>query len=397
MHGLKAIPRGIWALGLVSMFMDISSEMIHGLLPVFLVSVLGARAVSIGLIEGIGEGIALVARVFSGALSDWLGKRKALVVAGYLLGTLTKPLFAIATGIGLVLTARSLDRLGKGLRGAPRDALVGDMAPPKFRGTAYGLRQSLDSFGAVMGPLLAIALMSATMNDFRSVFWFAIIPGIIAVAILVLVVQEPAHPSDKPVKLPVRRSEIPVLGAAYWTVVAIGAVFTLARFSEAFLLLRAESVGLAHGMVPIILVTMSLVYALGAYPAGRLSDYIGRSKLLCAGLVTLIVSNLLLAKATNVLEVVFGAALWGLHMALTQGLFAALVADTARQEFRGTAFGVYGLASGIAIFIASVFAGWLWDQYGAPATFLAGAAFSLLALVGLLILRWYSPIKFKLS
>jgi MFS family permease len=381
------LPRGIWALGLVSAFMDISSEMIHGLLPAFLVTVIGASATSVGLIEGAGEGFALITRVFSGYLSDRLERRKGLIVSGYLLGTLTKPLFALAGGVGLVFGARLLDRFGKGLRGAPRDALIADLAPAHQWGAAYGLRQALDSVGAFVGPLLAVAIMALTADDFRTVFWLAGLPGAVAVAILVLGVREPAGRTAKPVRAPVNATDLRRLDRAYWLVLGVGIVFSMARFSEAFLLLRAEAAGLAPGLVPLVLVIISLVYALGAYPVGLLSDRLGRLRLLGAGLAFLILADLILAAATGVWQVAAGAALWGLHLAFTQGLFSALVADTSSVSVRGTAFGVYGLVTGVAVLLASVLAGWLWDHYGAPATFLTGALFSLLALAGFEILR----------
>jgi MFS family permease len=381
------LPRGIWALGLVSAFMDIASEMIHGLLPVFLVAVLGASATAVGLIEGAGEGLALITRVFSGYLSDRLARRKGLIVSGYLLGTLTKPLFALAGGPGLVFAARLLDRFGKGLRGAPRDALIAELAPAHQWGAAYGLRQALDSVGAFAGPLLAVAIMALTADDYRTVFWLAGLPGVVAVAILVLGVREPAAHAAKPARPPINAADLRRMGRAYWLVISTGVVFALARFSEAFVLLRAEAVGLAPGRIPFVLVVISLVYALGAYPAGWLSDRIGRLRLLGAGLVFLILADLLLAAAAGIRLVLAGAALWGLHLAFTQGLFAALVADASTDEVRGTAFGVYGLATGVAVLLASVLAGGLWDCFGAPATFLVGAVFSLLALVGFGILQ----------
>jgi MFS family permease len=376
------LPRGIWALGLVSAFMDIASEMIHGLLPVFLVTVLGASATGVGLIEGAGEGLALITRVFSGYLSDRLARRKGLIVSGYLLGTLSKPLFALAGGPGLVFAARLLDRFGKGLRGAPRDALIADLAPAHQWGAAYGLRQALDSVGAFAGPLLAVAIMALTADDYRTVFWAAGLPGVVAVAILLLGVREPAVHAANPARPPINVADLHRMGRAYWLLIGTGVVFALARFSEAFLLLRAEAVGLAPGRVPFVLVIISLVYALGAYPAGYLSDRIGRLRLLGAGLVFLVLADLLLAAAAGIWLVGVGAALWGLHLAFTQGLFAALVADTSTAEVRGTAFGVYGLLTGVAVLLASVVAGGLWDRFGAPATFLAGALFSALALAG---------------
>lgn len=380
-----AIPSGVWALGMVSLFMDVSSEIIHGLLPVFLVTVIGANVETVGFIEGLGEAVALIVRVFSGALSDRLPRRKPLIVAGYLLGTLSKPLFALAHGTGLVITARVSDRIGKGLRGAPRDALVADLSPAAIRGAAYGLRQTLDSLGAFIGPLLGIILMFVLNNAYRSVFWLALIPGFIAVSILILFVREPAahHAVSRPRRL--LFSEIGSLSPQFWAILAIGVVFTMARFSEAFLLLRAEKLGLAPHWIPGILLTMSLFYALTAYPAGRLSDRVGRIRLLFIGLIFLILADVILALAGHVVWVVVGAAIWGIHMGFSQGLFSALVADTSSTGLRGTAFGIYGLATGLAILFASVFAGWLWDLHGPRATFYAGAVFAGLTFMGLLV------------
>jgi MFS family permease len=381
------LPRGIWALGLVSAFMDIASEMIHGLLPAFVVTVIGANATSLGLVEGAGEGLALITRVFSGYLSDRLQRRKGLIVAGYLLGALSKPLFAVAGSLGLVFAARALDRFGKGLRGAPRDALIADLAPLHQWGSAYGLRQALDSLGAVIGPLLAIAIMTVTADSYRAVFWLAGLPGAVAVTILALGVHEPAGRTYAPARLPINAGDMRRLKRAYWRVLAVGVVFSLARFSEGFLMLRAGTAGFSPAFVPVVLVILSLVYALAAYPAGRLSDRIGRMRLLVAGLISLIIADLILAGATGPARVAAGAALWGLHLAFTQGVFSALIADTSAAAVRGTAFGVYGLVTGIAVLLASVVAGWLWDRLGAPATFLAGALFSLLALSGLVALH----------
>jgi len=383
----QTLPKAIWALGFVSLFMDISSEIIHSLLPLFLVSVLGASLTTVGVIEGLGEGLALVVRVLSGSLSDKLGRRKILLVAGYLMGTLSKPLFALAQGAGLVAGARSLDRIGKGLRGAPRDALVADMTPESQRGAAYGLRQSLDSVGAFVGPVLAIVLMLLLAGNFRLVFWIAVIPGLVAVLLLIVFVKEPTSTHSHKEQSQLNPTEIPALGRAFWLIIITGIVFTLARFSEAFLLLRAQDVGLANKWVPAILAILSLFYALGAYPAGRLSDRIGRSYLLNIGLILLLVSHITLATAHHFIQVIAGAALWGLHMAFTQGIFAALIADVSLQKRRGTAFGLFGLASGIAVLLASVIAGLLWDHYGPAMTFYAGALFTLLTFVGYSILR----------
>jgi MFS family permease len=384
---LRDVPRTVWALGIVSMFMDVSSEMIHSVLPLFLTSVLGASAVFVGLIEGVAEAIALISRTLSGPLSDWLGKRKALAMAGYGLATLTKPLFAMANSIGLVFTARFLDRIGKGIRGAPRDALVADVTPPEIRGAAFGLRQSLDTVGALLGPLLAVVIMVATAASYRAVFWISVVPAILAVVILAVAVHERTDRPAGSQRRFVRYRDVLSLGPAYWMVVVFGFVFTLARFSEAFLLLRAGSVGVTASMIPFMMVLMNLVYSLTAYPVGRLSDRLGRTGLVAVGLVVLILADLVLASAVNAWHVAAGVGLWGLHLGLTQGLLSTMVADAAREDVRGTAFSLFSLAGGLAMLVASVTAGWLWEAFGAPATFFAGAAFAAAALTAYLSLR----------
>ena len=381
------IPRSIWALGCVSLLMDVSSEMIHSLLPVFMVTSLGASALVVGVIEGAAEATALIVKVFSGAISDYWGKRKPLAVLGYGLGAASKPLFALASTAGIVMGARVIDRIGKGIRGAPRDALVADLAPPEIRGAAFGLRQSLDSIGAFLGPLIAIALMLLWANDFRAVFWVAVIPGVLAVALLVLGVQEPERANGPRRVNPITRDNLARLSRAYWSVVGIGAVFTLARFSEAFLILRATEGGLPIAYTPLVLVGMNIVFALAAYPFGKLADTTSHVGLLAAGLAVLICADLALAYSTHWPWVWAGISLWGLHMAMTQGLLAAMIADTAPEDLRGTAYGFFNLVSGIAMLVASVLAGLLWDQLGASFTFIAGAGFSAVALIGLLAVR----------
>jgi MFS family permease len=382
---VQGLPVGIWVLGFVSLLMDISSEMIHSLLPLFMVTTLGTSVLMVGLIEGLAESTALIVKMFSGVLSDYLGRRKLLAVIGYGLGTLSKPLFAVASSSGLVLTARLLDRTGKGIRGAPRDALVADIAPPEVRGAAFGLRQSLDTVGAVLGPLLAVGLMLLWANDFRAVFWVALIPGLMAVALLVFGVHEPARhdPGEKRVN-PIQRSNLKYLGRPYWTVVIIGSVFTLARFSEAFLVLRAQQSGVALALVPLVMVGMNLFYSISAYPFGKLSDRSSHKTLLALGLVVLIAADLVLAIDGHWSVVLAGVALWGIHMGMTQGLLAAMVSNTVPAHLRGTAFGFFHLASGLAMLVASVVAGLLWDRLGASWTFYAGAMISALALLCLL-------------
>ncbi|WP_245488588.1 MFS transporter [Mesorhizobium sp. Pch-S] len=384
----RHLPAGVWALGFVSMFMDISSEMIHALLPVYMVAVLGTSSLTVGIIEGIAEATASITKVFSGALSDWLGKRKMLAALGYGLAAVTKPIFPLAPSIGWLVAARFIDRIGKGIRGAPRDALIADITPPEQRGAGFGLRQSLDTIGAFVGPLLAIALMWATADHFQAVFWIAVIPAFVAVFLIVFAVKEPARPTgQRKVRMPLRCSELRFLSATFWLVVTVATVFTLARFSEAFLILRAQSIGLSLALVPIVLVVMNLAYSLSAYPVGVLADRVSRPMLLAVGLLLLVVADLVLALVPDMAGLLIGVVLWGLHMGFTQGLLATLIADAAPAELRGTAFGVFNLITGIALLVASVVAGFLWDQIGPQATFLAGAAFALVTLAGLLCFR----------
>ena len=368
------------------MFMDISSEMIHALLPIYLVTVLGTSALTVGFIEGIAEATAAITKIFSGVLSDWLGKRKLLVAIGYGLAAFTKPIFPLATSVSWLIAARFIDRVGKGIRGAPRDALVADITPLHLRGASFGLRQSLDTIGAFLGPLAAIGLMLLTADSFTTVFWIAVIPAFIALGLLLIGVEEPTkHIDDKP-KLSLRLADAKRLTGSYWAVVVVATVLTLARFSEAFLVLRSQNAGLPIAFVPIIMVVMNIVYALAAYPAGALSDRLGRFGLLLLGIGFLIVADIVLAMGTSIPLLFLGVVFWGLHMGFTQGLLSTLVADTAPVKLRGTAFGIFNFAGGIAMLAASIIAGGLWDMYGPAATFLTGAVFTAIALVGLLIM-----------
>lgn len=392
---LRQIPSGVWVLGFVSLLMDVSSEMIHSLLPLFMVTTLGTGVFAVGIIEGLAESTALIVKVFSGVLSDYLGKRKALALFGYALGTLTKPLFAMAPGIGMVLTARLLDRVGKGVRGAPRDALVADITPAHLRGAAFGLRQALDTVGAFMGPLLAVGLMLLWANDFRKIFWIAVIPGVLAVALLLFGVQEPESVIVKKRTNPISRENLKRLSAAYWWVVAIGAIFTLARFSEAFLVLRGQQAGIPIALVPLVMVAMNVVYAASAYPFGKLADKIPYTRLLALGLLVLIAADLVLANSHHWSVLLAGLTLWGIHMGMTQGLLAAMVADTAPADLRGTAYGFFNLMSGVAMLVASGLAGLLWDNFGAAVTFYSGAVFCVLALAGLAWQVFYHKESFE--
>jgi MFS family permease len=379
----REIPAGVWVLGFVSLLMDLSSEMIHALLPVYLVSVLGTSMLTVGLIEGVAEATASIVKIFSGALSDRLGNRKILTALGYGLAALTKPVFPLAPSVAWLIAARFIDRVGKGIRGAPRDALIADITPSHMRGASFGLRQSLDTIGAFLGPLLAIVLMWATRERFVFVFWIAVIPALLSFLLTVFAVREPERPAGlRPISVPLTWGELGRLGAAYWWVVAIATAFTLARFSEAFLILRAQSVGLPLTLVPVVLVVMNIAYAISAYPAGALSDATSRTMMLIIGLFALVAADIVLAFAHGIVAVAVGTAFWGLHMGFTQGLFAALVADTAPNELRGTSYGVFNVITGVALLLASVIAGYLWDLVGPQGTFLSGAAFAALTMVG---------------
>jgi MFS family permease len=377
----STLPRAVWLLGFTSFFMDVSSEMIHGLLPVFLTGVLGVTAISVGWIEGVSEGAASSVKVLSGVASDRFRNRKVLATLGYGLSALTKPIFALAGSVGWVFAARLTDRVGKGIRGAPRDALVADVVATEMRGAAYGLRQSLDTLGAFLGPLLAVALMAASGGAFRLVFAIAALPALAAVAILAFGVKEPArNPGETEAPAALRAADLRGLRARYWAVVLAAIALTLPRFSEAFLVLRAENVGIPIGLLPLVLCTMNMVYAGSAYPAGRLSDRIGRRTLLGAGCALLALGQGVLAVGTEPWSIVAGAALWGLHLGVTQGLFAALVADATPPALRATGFGVFHLAVGLATLASSVGAGWLYEVHGAAAPFAVGSALSVLAL-----------------
>lgn len=378
------LPRSIWALGFVSMFMDISSEMIHALLPIYLVTVLGTSTVTVGFIEGIAEATANITKIFSGALSDWLGKRKLLTTLGYGLAAFTRPVFPLAATVGWIVAVRFIDRIGKGVRDAHRDALVADTVPAELRGASFGLRQALDTVGAFVGPLAAIVLMTLSAGNFRLVFWIAIVPSFIALAVMIFGVREPVR-READARPRLRFTDAWRLSGRFWAIAAIATILTLARFSDAFLILRSQNVGLAVALAPVVMVLMNIVYALAAYPAGALSDRAGRYGLLAVGIGCLIVADIILALGATIALVMTGVVFWGLHMALTQGIFASLVADTAPEGLRGTAFGIFNFAGSIAMLAASILAGGFWDAFGPTATFLAGAGFAAIALAGLLL------------
>ena len=389
---IRRVPRTVVALGFVSLFMDISSEIIHSLLPVFLVAMLGASALSVGFIEGVTEAASQITKLFAGAISDWIGKRKPLILAGYGLAALTKPLFPIASGVGVVMVARFLDRIGKGIRGAPRDALIGDVTHVELRGTAFGLRQAMDTVGAFIGPLLAMLLMAASNDNFRLVFWVAVLPAIIAVLLVLYAVQEQNKPHEAERRpFPMQRTELARLDVAYWWLIGVATSLTFGRFSEAFLLLAAKQVGLVIALIPGVLVIMNVVYAASAYPFGRLADLVSRRMLLTLGAIFLIAADIVLAMAATVWQVAAGVVLWGLHMGATQGLLSTLVVDAAPADLRGTALGMFNLITGVALLVASVLAGFLWTAFGPAATFIGGGIFAGIALFGML--SWQTDSK----
>jgi MFS family permease len=385
---LGAIPVGIWTLGFVSLLMDISSEMINALLPSYLVTVLGASMLEVGIIEGIAEATASITKLFSGVLSDSLGRRKLLAATGYGLAAFAKLVFPLAASLNWLIAARFIDRVGKGIRGAPRDALIADLSPAELRGASFGLRQSLDTVGAFIGPLLAIMLMWLLADNIRAVFWFAVVPAFLSLFLITYGVSDPRHSASQGIiRVPLEVQEIGQLGARFWALIAVATLFTLARFSEAFLILRAQSEGLALALVPAVLVVMNLFYALAAYPAGVLSDNGSRTGVLRIGVILLVAADLVLALAPGLLGVMVGITFWGLHLGFSQGLLAALVADTSPPRLRGTAFGICNLITGVTLLAASILAGKLWESFGAQATFFLGAAFAAFAFLGLSLLR----------
>lgn len=384
---LKKIPKSVWALGFVSLFMDVSSELIHSLLPIFLVSSMGASLTFVGLVEGVGESTALIVKIFSGSLSDLLQRRKIFVVTGYTLSALTKPLFPLAASLSMVFTARILDRIGKGIRDAPRDALISDLVSEDNRGASFGLRQTLDTIGAIVGPLLAIVLMIWFASNIRLVFWVAVIPATIAVVLVMFTIAE-----SKDVKVAAKNPKITLyvkgiesIGYRYWILIAIGAFLTLARFSEAFLVLKTKAVGMPLNWIPIIMIIMNIAFVFSALPSGIISDISGRSRILIIGILLLGLSCLLLAQAADPFMTILGVILWGLHMGLTQGLLSAMVADVTPIALRGFGYGMFYFVCGITTLLSSVLAGIVGDQFGMNMIFYVGAGFSIMTLILLLV------------
>jgi len=380
MKTARRLPLAIWALGAGSLLMDTSSELIHSLSPVLLVNVLGASVISVGLIKGVAEGAASVTKVFAGAISDYFRRRKTLIVFGYALAALTRPLFPLAGSASVIFAARFLDRMSKATRDAPRDALVADVTAEKQRGAAYGLRVALDSIGAVLGPILAVVLMLSFAGGIRAAMWVAVIPAVLAVVVIVVLVREPKQ-KQATVREPLDLGKARELPARYWLIVTVGGIFTAARFSDSFLVLRARDIGLSASYAPMIIVVLSCVYAAGSYPAGAAADRISPRTLLLAGLSFLVAADVVIGLGHSVIPVFAGAVLWGCHLALTQGVFSKIVAEFTPVDLRGTGFGIFDLARGIAFVIANT--GYWWKTAGPAAAFFSAAAFATIAGIGL--------------
>ena len=386
MTSRPTLHRSVWVLGFVSLFMDLSSEIIHALLPLFVTVTLGASVAVLGAIDGVAEATASFAKLVSGRLSDRSQRRRPWILAGYGLAALTKPLFALATGPLAVLGARLVDRTAKGLRGAPRDALIADVTPPEQRGAAYGLRQSLDTVGALLAPIAAAGLMIWLAGDIRSIFWIAVIPAFVSVAIALLYLREPEKEVAPPRPPPLLRSFREV-DRNCRRIILVAFLFTLARFSEGFLVLKAVESGVSLTLAPLILVVFNLSYVLLSYPAGMLSDRRDPRAILTAGILLLVSGNVVLAMVPGLVGLLLGVALWGGHMALTQGLFAKLIANAAPAHLRATSFGLFHVATGVGLLLASIGGGLLWDRDGSSATFLASAAVA--AAAGVMV--WLLP------
>lgn len=373
------IPRTVWVLGFVSLLMDISSEMIHALLPLFMAGTLGASAIWIGLVEGIGEGTALIAKVFSGVVADRFGHKKRLVFAGYFLGVISKPVFALAGSMPVVLAARFFDRIGKGLRGAPRDAIVADVTDESIRGAAYGLRQSLDAAGAFVGPLLATLLLLLWTEDLRSIFWIALIPGAACLALILFGVEDNVTPTVNTKRIAWKDLKS-VMTPAFVQLVILGTLFSLARFSNAFIVLRAADIGIEHAWIPMAVVLMNITFSLSSYPFGKLADKLNPMKLLALGIVLLALANLLFAYAENYRILAAGIVLFGMHLGATQGIFSTIISEIAPSEVRATAFGIFNFFSGLALLASGLVAGSLWEYMGAQYCFGGGVVFALITL-----------------
>jgi len=368
-HALSRLSPNIALLGLVSLLTATSSAMVYGLLPVFLVKVLGASIGIVGVMEGLAEASNSAMRLLSGITSDWIGRRKPVVAFGYLLSAANKLVFPMAESVSIVFVARLVDRFGKGVRDAPRDALISDLTPSHIRGSGFGLRTALYTMGFVLGPLAAIGLMVASGDNFRLVFAIAVAPAFAAVGILLFAIGEDPAQSSREARFRIRLSHLSRLPAAFWWSISVASLLSLARYSPAFLVLKASDVGIDPAFVPLILVFTHTVFSAAAYPFGALADRVDHRLQLALAVAVLLAADLVLAAGGTMVTAFLGASLWGLQMGVSEGLLSASVANAAPDDLRGTAFGIYQLAFGLAAFGASGTAGALWSIGGPPLAF----------------------------
>nr|WP_200892490.1 MFS transporter [Aliterella atlantica] len=391
---LPPLPRQVWVLGWVSLLMDIGSKMIQSVLPLFLVSMLGASLVTVGAIEGIAEVTAAGLKVGSGLISDRGGQhRKWSAVLGYGFSALMIPLYPIATSPGWILAARMGDRMGKGIRVAPRNALVADATPEHQRGAAYGLRYTLDTIGALLGPIVATILLAVSRQNTRLVFWAAMIPAFLAVGLLIWGIQAPpfAQPSSKSKASGLRWQSLQQLGVNYWHLVVVVCLFNLGNSSDAFLLLKAKDVGISFTAVPLVLTAIHAGSAVSAYPAGWLSDRLSRRNVFLVGLGLFALTYGGLAIARQPWQVWLLLGLYGLYQGITQGVLLAMVAATITPMSRGTAFSFLSLVAGFSLLLASLLAGWLWQQIGSWAAFGLGSASAIAAILYFIVFLHHYP------
>lgn len=381
--------RNVFAAGLVSFFMDVSSEMVYPLIPLFLANVLGVNKSVIGLIEGIAESTASLLKVFSGWLSDRIGRRKGLMGMGYGISVLSRPLIALAVGWPQILASRFIDRLGKGIRTAPRDAIIAESSLPEVMGRAFGFHRAMDTLGAVVGPALAFFLLGLFAGDFRKVFWLSMIPGIIAVLLIVFLIQEKKRALPESRKRP--RLTLAHFDWRFKFFVVITTLFAIGNSSDVFLILRSQQLGIPTAVIPVLYLTFNLIYSLSAFPAGMAADRFGKKRIMMIGFIlfAFIYYGFAVAGSATTAWVLFG--LYGIFMGLTEGVQKAFLTTIIPSDFKATAFGIYNTAIGLALFPASLIGGWLWDRVSPSATFYYGSAmaavFTLLFIAFIVILN----------
>jgi MFS family permease len=372
------LSRNVWVAGWVSFFMDVSSEMVYPLVPLFLSSTLGVSKSVVGLIEGIAEATASLLKLFSGVIADRFGKNKLLMGFGYGISTASRPILALASGWGMVFLARFTDRAGKGIRTAPRDAIIAASTPPGQLGLAFGFHRALDTAGAVVGPAVALAILAVWAADFRLVFWLSVVPGVLAVALIVWFIE--ADGRVRPAQAALAWS-LRGFDDRFWEFLLVIGLFSLGNSSNAFLILKAEQVGTSPAWISGIYVGYNALYALMSVPGGLLADRVGMRRMIIVGLglFAAVYAGIALASTPQQIAALFLC--YGIYMGLTEGVQRAYLATLAPKERTATAFGLYHMVVGIAILPASLFAGVLWDTVGPAAPFLFGAGMAALAAV----------------